>query len=357
MKIVVLTAGPTTLAVRVLPLTMSLEAYGIECKVPLPIPWGHIAGEKLGRIMSVALTHPLKEYIRILGDIPDIVIISGLATPQIYLLQKLLKSRGVKVLFDMSDAIFLPTGRLFGINIRPGPFCTEKILKDVDFVTTNGHYLREYAMSFNMETAIVHDPIDTMLFSPRLKSRKKSITIGWEGNPRMHYENLTMLIKSLESLSGEFDIRFKIVSFLGDLRVKQLFKGLENTMKIDYGSDSWLPLEDFAECMSDFDILVSPLQKTGWYEGKSGFRAGVGMAMGIPVVASPVGEQKHIIRHGINGFLAETEEDWYRYLKILIKDGRLRRLMGHNGRETAEKELSLPICGKKLFEIITELIK
>ena len=356
MKIDVLTSGPTTLAVRVLPLTRSLEAYGIECKVPLPIPWGHIAGEKLGHIMSVVLTHPLKENLRILGDIPDIVIISGLATPQIYFLQKLLKSRSVKVLFDMADAVFLPTGRVFGINMRSGTFCLEKILKNVDFVTVNGHYLQEYSMSFNRETAIVHDPIDTMLFSPRLNSRKKGVTIGWEGNPKMHYENLAMLIKPLERLSREFDLRFKIVSYLGDLRVNQLFKGLEKTMKIDYGSDRWIPLEDFAECMSDFDILVSPLQKTAWYEGKSGFRAGIGMAMGIPVVASPVGEQKYVIRQGINGFLAVTQEDWYQYLKILIEDGRLRRSMGHNGRETAEKELSLRVCGKKLFEIIQNLV-
>jgi glycosyltransferase involved in cell wall biosynthesis len=43
------------------------------------------------------------------------------------------------------------------------------------------------------------------------------------------------------------------------------------------------------------------------------------MALGIPVVASPVGEKKHVIRHGINGFLAGTEEDWYQYLRYLSK--------------------------------------
>jgi glycosyltransferase involved in cell wall biosynthesis len=82
----------------------------------------------------------------------------------------------------------------------------------------------------------------------------------------------------------------------------------------------------------------------------------MGMAMAIPVIASPVGEQKHVIRHGINGFLAETEEDWYQYLKILIKDGNLRDSMGKSGRETAEKELSLRISSEKLFKIIENLI-
>jgi len=33
------------------------------------------------------------------------------------------------------------------------------------------------------------------------------------------------------------------------------------------------------------------------------------MAIGIPVLASPIGEQKYIVKHGVNGFLVRTEDE------------------------------------------------
>jgi glycosyltransferase involved in cell wall biosynthesis len=128
-------------------------------------------------------------------------------------------------------------------------------------------------------------------------------------------------------------------------------------MEVDYGLKSWVPLPEFAKLMSDFDIMVAPLQKTWWYKGKSILRVGIGMALGIPVVASAVGEQKYVIKHGINGYLAKHEEDWYNYLKILIEDESLRESMGREGRRTAENLFSLDACGRKLFNIINTLFK
>ncbi|RLE46389.1 MAG: hypothetical protein DRJ31_10075 [Candidatus Methanomethylicota archaeon] len=78
----------------------------------------------------------------------------------------------------------------------------------------------------------------------------------------------------------------------------------------------------------------------------------MGMAMGIPVVASPVGEQKYVVKHGVSGFLARNEDEWYNYLRMLIEDENLRRRVGREGRKTAERELSLEVNGEKLYKII-----
>jgi glycosyltransferase involved in cell wall biosynthesis len=352
--------GYTTTSSRILPLARALESHGAECKVIMPISWCSIASVRLGQVLSIVLTHSPADYIKTITDFPDVVIIGRVSTPQIYLLQMILRKRSVKVIFDMDDAIFLSNTKLFGINVRPTSFSLEKIIKTADFVTTNGHYLLNYVRNFNQKSSIIPDPIDCQLFSSQLKNDQddhNKITIGWEGNPHSHYKNLVMLVKPLERLARKYDIRFKIVSFLGDQRIKQIFEKLEHSVEVDYGLDHWVPLTDYAALLSDFDILVAPLLTSDWYEGKSSLRVGIGMAMGIPVVASPVGEQKYVIKHGINGFLAKNEEEWYKYLQMLIEDEKLRNFIGKSGRETAKKKLSSSVCGKKLFDIITRLMQ
>lgn len=344
-----------TFKARILPLAEVLQKYNIECKVIPPIAWHSIAKSKLGNVLSVVLTHPLEEYISVLSGSPDVAIVGRISTPQMYLLLRFLKRKGVKIIFDLDDALFLRTGKIFGLTVRPGSFFLEKIVKYSDAVTVNGHYLLEYVRCFNKNVALIHDPIDTEFFSPKTRNNCGNVTIGWEGVPCHHYENLGLLKEPLMKLAKKYDVRFKIVSYLGDSRVKKMFSELEELMDIDYGSKRWVSMNKLPELLSDFDIMVAPLQKTSWYEGKSALRVGLGMAMGIPVVASPVGEQKYIVKHGVNGFLAKNEEEWYHYLKLLIEDDKLRREIGQKGRETADKELSLDICGKKLFSILEAL--
>jgi len=353
-------SSEASLVARSLPLARKLRDFGVECTVIAPIAWGSVVKGKIGHILSVIITHDPRRYIQTVIDFPNAVILGKVSSPQIYVFQKVLKKRGVRIIFDLNDAIFLPTGNLFGIKVRPGSFYSENILVESDYITTNGRYLLNYVRCFNSNVCVIHDPIDVDLFHP--KNKKKScdkITVTWEGNARVNYENLSLLVDPLKRIAKEYSkkIRFKIVSYLGDRRVRALFSPLEKFIGIDYGSERWLSIEEFAEQLYDSDIMVAPLRKTLWNEGKSALRVGIGMAMGIPVVASPVGEQKYVIKHGVNGFLARNEEEWYNYLRMLIEDDNLRRRMGREGRKTAEKELSLEVNGKKLYQIIKAAVE
>ena len=344
---------------RILPLASLLEINGFKTQVVHPIFWQNIVKENLANVFSTFLTHHLFDYLKTLIRPPTIVIISRIATPQMYLFQIWLKSKGVKVIFDIDDNRFLPMFKVLGTKLRPGSFFIERVIQKADFVTVNGHYLKESVMPLNRNVAIIHEPIDTIQFRPILKKNNGKITILWEGNPLGHHNDLLLLIKPFIRLSKKYNIRFKMISFLGDVKVKEMFRELEKSMEIDYGKEDWVPIENYPKLLSDSapDILVAPLQKTPWNEGKSALRVGYGMAMGIPVVASSVGEQKYVIKHGINGLLAKNEEEWFLYLKMLIDDNRLRISMGRGAREAAEKKFSCPVVGKKLYDIIVTLIK
>ncbi|MHA1974834.1 MAG: glycosyltransferase family 4 protein [Candidatus Hodarchaeales archaeon] len=345
----------TTLNSRHLPLSKELSKCGVNANLFSPINWNLIKMNKIKSIFSLLLTHFPNYYLKSLTDSPDVVIISRTSTPQIYIFQKILKRKGVKVVFDLDDPLFLPTSKIFGVNIRPGSYYLEKIIKNADFVTVNGHYLLNYVKSINKKCDIIHDPIDLELFFPKFENNDNKVTIGWMGSATSHYPNLVMLVKPLYKLANNYDIKFKIVSSLGDTRVKKIYKKLEKFIEMDYGLDHWVSLNEFAQLLSGFDITVAPLQKTSWYESKSAQRVGISMALGVPVVASPVGEQKYVIKHGVNGFLARNEEEWYLYLKTLIENDKLRKEIGKEGMATAERELSLKVNGRRLYQILHHL--
>jgi len=345
-----------TLHARALPLARSLSAYGINCRVILPVNWWTIAGSTIGEILSILSLHKFREYLETIRKKPDAVIIGRSSSINLFIFLKILKLRGIKVIFDLDDAVILPSLSILGARIRsPAYVFAEKMLRDSDAVIVNGNYLYSYAKSCKSRVFVIHVPVDTDLFNPAKRKFSKKITIGWQGNPANHYENLNLLLKPLQKLAEKHVFRFKICSSLGDEKVKQMFAKLSRLIEVDFGSDHWLPLELFAEQMFDFDILVAPLVNSDWNQGKSALRVSAGMAMGIPVVASPFGEQKQIIRHGANRFLATNEQEWYLYLKSLIENDDLRQEIGKRARETSEKELSLSNSSKNLSLIIRSL--
>ncbi|MGE5533259.1 MAG: glycosyltransferase [Bacillota bacterium] len=333
-----------------------LKSVGCDCKFVPQFEWSPVVGKKMGYFLSVIVTHPPRAYFATLNECPDVVIVSKTATPQMYLFQKLLLRKNVKFVFDLTDAIYLPNLTLFGLQIRSGSFDLERILINSDCATTNGHFLADFTSKYNSNTVIIHDPIDTHALYPVVKKDLSDcVTLGWEGNAFAHLENLEMLLNPLRRLGEEFKIKLKLVSSLGNAKVKELFSDLEGKIEVDYGPRFWLPVNQFIREISDFDIFMAPIKDTPWYNGKSALRVGIGMALGIPVVASPVGEQKYLIKNRQNGFIATSEEDWYYYLKLLIQDEKLRRSIGYSGRQTVERELSLEVCGAKLIEVLKNL--
>ena len=97
---------------------------------------------------------------------------------------------------------------------------------------------------------------------------------------------------------------------------------------------------DEARKIGTFDVGIMPLPPTPWAEGKCALKILQYMAAGVPVVASPVGVNRDIVRDGENGFLATTEAEWRDRLTRLLDPGEgeaLRRRIGRAGRRTVEE--------------------
>jgi glycosyltransferase involved in cell wall biosynthesis len=161
----------------------------------------------------------------------------------------------------------------------------------------------------------------------------KKVWVGWIGSPStMKY--LKGLMPVLERLGEEVGYGLLIVN--GELRIKNEELG----GKVDIKHTVWTE-EGEVEAIRKMDIGIMPLPDDPWERGKCAYKLIQYMACGLPVVASPVGMNTDVVRHGENGFLASTEEEWIQALKTLILDADLRKKMGEKGLELVKERFTV----------------
>lgn len=100
------------------------------------------------------------------------------------------------------------------------------------------------------------------------------------------------------------------------------------------------------------DIGIMPLVDEPFERGKCGYKLIQYMACGLPVVASPVGVNRQLVRHGVNGFLANTPEEWREALMRLCASQTLRQRMGAAGRAMVEANYCIQVTAPKLANIL-----
>src|SRR5207248_10673995 len=109
----------------------------------------------------------------------------------------------------------------------------------------------------------------------------------------------------------------------------------------------WSEEEEIAR-ISAFDVGIMPLQDTAWERGKCAYKLLQVMAAGKPVIASPVGANVQVVRHGVNGYLANTPEEWADALRRLAVDPELRQRMRAEARRTVADRDSAALIGARL---------
>ena len=276
----------------------------------------------------------------------DIVFLQKEVLPQAYpLIEGFIKKLNRKLVFDFDDAIFLlpPKRRSLLYNFRYKN-SIPKILRMSNYVIAGNEYLKQYALRFNRNVEVIPTSIDTKTYFVKKKEKKEKVNIGWIGSrTTMFY--LDRLRNVLKILAKRYNICLNVIG-TGDYRVD----GVETVTR------PW-SLEREISDLQCFDIGVAPLNNADWALGKCGCKVIQYMGVGIPAVASPAGIHGKIINDGVNGFLADSDEEWIEKLSQLIENEALRERFGFMGRKTVEERYSVKINAPKLLEILQKVNK
>lgn len=257
----------------------------------------------------------------------------------------IMKAINSKIIYDFDDNVMVEHP-MHEINA-----CLErKLLKNKKrFITTlrsvrcviagNG-YLKGLAEPYNPNITVLPTPIDTQKYAPGKLKRREEVVIGWIGT-RSNLFYLKEIEQTLKQVTSKYaNVRFKVVC-------DQEFKaeGMDTIYK------AWNPETEVSD-LQDFDIGIMPLTDDTWSQGKCGFKLLQYMSVGIPVVASPIGANNDIVAHGVNGFLARTNDEWMKCLSKLIEEEDLRSRLGIAGRKTVEEHYSVQACLKSLEDVL-----
>ena len=116
----------------------------------------------------------------------------------------------------------------------------------------------------------------------------------------------------------------------------------------------WTLAEEI-RCFDGMGIGLMPLDDSAWARGKCAFKAIQYMALGIPPVASPVGMNREVIRHGENGMLAGNEREWFDAIDGLLANPARARTLGLEGRRSVVAHYSLDVVSRRLVQILEGL--
>ncbi len=246
------------------------------------------------------------------------------------------------LVFDFDDAIYLADTSQANAWSRmlKSARKIETICRVARHVTVGNEYLATYARDHARAVTVVPSTIDTDVYRVKPRARNRVPVIGWTGSATT-VRYLTTLTPALMRLREKREFELRVIGAKVDI------EGL---------AVRCLPwrAETEPDDLRALDVGLMPLPDDEWSRGKCGMKALQYMALGIPPVVSPVGVNATIVRDGVNGFHACTEEEWIDRIALLLEDEPLRRGLGAEGRRTVEESYGARAHAPRVARIFAE---
>ena len=254
------------------------------------------------------------------------------------------------LVLDLDDATYVPyTSPTYGKLGRALKWFdkTDDLIRWASVVTCGNRAIAEYAESKGATARIIPTVVDTDVFAPDPGVSSGPLVLGWIGT-HSTFPYLQAVFPVLQDLAKTHPFKLKIVG-AGTSAV--------NIPGVEVENLEW-KLEREVEDFQSFDVGLYPIDPSlyaeKWAAGKSGFKAIQYMAVGIPFVAAPVGAMAEIGEAGVTHFLANSHEEWFGRLEMLLAGAQLRQSMGAAGRRHVVEHYSLADQTDKLAAALNE---
>lgn len=255
---------------------------------------------------------------------------------------------GVPLIYDIDDAIWHMDVSEGNRRLRwlKDPSKTARIMRSADHVIAGNDFLADHARKYNPSVEVIPTVVDTDRYLPLAAPNSGPVIIGWTGShtSMAHLYQLVPVLRAIHKQWGN-EVRFRIIS-------DRIFEA------------KGLPVENIPwnsatepEDLAGIHIGIMPLPDDMWSRGKCGFKGLQYMALGKAVVLGRVGVNTTIVQEGVNGLLANSEDEWVAKLGQLIADADLRKRLGQAARKTVEDHYSVRSWRQRYVDLFNELLQ
>jgi glycosyltransferase involved in cell wall biosynthesis len=160
------------------------------------------------------------------------------------------------------------------------------------------------------------------------RRRDAWVRIGYQPGTSTHRLDFAIVLPALCRILDEFP-QVKLV-VQGHLDLPEVLQPYHRRI------ERWpyVPWQKLVDVTGRLDIAIAPLEPDNLLnEAKSALKYFEPGLVEVPVVASPTEDFRTAIRHGVNGFLAATDEEWYESLCSLVSDPVLRQQVAQAARQ------------------------
>ncbi len=269
-----------------------------------------------------------------------IVIFQKHFSTEAYELAKELKSRGTKIVLDINVNFYHNSEYILPHELDDAFKFTEL----ADAVITTTEYLQKVISDFfpSKKIVVIEEAIDSYLFREEKKKFHTPCNLIWCGYSTKAKE-LLLISDVLKALYKNHKFTVTLIT--------------DKNPKLDLGeipvSFSYYQHTNVPELLLQGDIFISPRDLSNIYNlGHSFTKIGVAMAVGLPVIASPIPSYA-----GSPAVLCHNAAEWETNLARMFVDHDWLRSLGREGRDFVRTDYSPQKIREKYKLFFDELLK
>ncbi|MDX6478869.1 MAG: hypothetical protein QOG29_1456 [Gaiellaceae bacterium] len=254
---------------------------------------------------------------------------------------------GAKTVFDANVNYYEVWGDYHLPNTEPTDeqrAAAVEMTKQADAVVADSTYILDVVKPLNDQAVWIPDNVDLRLFRrPRKHRAGTPVRLVWSGRSTKA-QPLTLLADVGAALRG-----FELL-VVSDREPPEL-AALRGVLPTSYER---FDLRRYARTLRTCDVIISPKRLVNGYElGHTEWKITLGMAAGLPAIASPQRSYVEALADG-GGIVADSPQEWTAALDVLRDAGR-RSELGARAREIVEERYSTPVVARRYGEFLLSL--
>lgn len=260
-----------------------------------------------------------------------------------------IQAAGGKVVFDANVNYYEIWGEygLDGTEPTPGQQAAAiEMTRLADHVVADSSYLLDVVRKHNDRAAWIPDNVDLRVYHGRREHRPRAVT-------RLVWSGMAHKAAPLLDLAGPLAALSSAELVVCSNEEPPALAALREAVPVRFVRFSD---RRYAATLRGCDVIVSPKRLTNAYElGHTEYKITLGMAVGLPAVASPQQSYVEAISHAGGGVVCEDEDEWREALGRLCDDPVLRADLGARARRTVVERYSTPVTARAYLDVIESL--